>query len=129
MVLDPSGGPTFIDNLVDSPIIVNTTAGEFYKQPMYYHLGHFSKFVPRESVRIDSVSNLNKNIEVVAFQRPDNGTTVVILNKSVILFWCSVLLSYFYRNESAVPISLVDESRGTAQLELSEKSITTILYW
>jgi glucosylceramidase len=58
MVLDLGGGPTYINNFVDSPIIVNATGGEFYKQPMFYHLGHFSKFVPMGSVRIDARSDI-----------------------------------------------------------------------
>lgn len=28
-------------NFVDSPIIVDITKDVFYKQPMFYHLGHF----------------------------------------------------------------------------------------
>lgn len=44
IALDTNGGPTYIDNNVDSPIIVNVTANEFYKQPMFYVIGHFSKF-------------------------------------------------------------------------------------
>ncbi|KAH7962696.1 hypothetical protein HPB52_017539 [Rhipicephalus sanguineus] len=41
LALDTGGGPTWVKNFVDSPIIVNATAEEFYKQPMYYALGHF----------------------------------------------------------------------------------------
>lgn len=82
MALDVEGGPTFIGNNVDSPIIVNATAQEFYKQPMYYAMGHFSKFIPKGSVRIES-SQFSKNSDVldIAFRRPDGGTTVIVLNK------------------------------------------------
>lgn len=45
IALDVNGGPVWIKNNVDSPIIVNSTANEFYKQPMFYVLGHFSKSV------------------------------------------------------------------------------------
>lgn len=45
LALDTSGGPTYVGNYVDSPIIINSTANEFYKQPMFYALGHFSKYV------------------------------------------------------------------------------------
>lgn len=45
IALDMTGGPNFINNFVDSPLIVNSAADEFYKQPMFYVLGHFSKFV------------------------------------------------------------------------------------
>ena len=82
MALNLQGGPTYIENFVDSPIIVNSSAGEFYKQPMFYALGHFSKFVQRGSIRLGS-STFCDNVMVVAFQRPDNATAVVILNRYV----------------------------------------------
>ncbi|XP_044264190.1 putative glucosylceramidase 4 [Tribolium madens] len=112
MALDLKGGPTYIKNYVDSPIIVNSTAGEFYKQPMFYSLGHFSKFVPKESIRIGS-TGFDDHIPVAAFQRPDHCIVVVILNKK----------------DHVVPVTLVDDSKGSVQIELSKKSITTVLYW
>lgn len=41
LCLDERGGPNWVDNFVDSPIIVNGRRDEFYKQPMFYALGHF----------------------------------------------------------------------------------------
>ncbi len=41
LALDLKGGPNWVKNFVDSPIIVNKTGDEFYKQPMFYALGHF----------------------------------------------------------------------------------------
>ena len=38
------GGPNWVGNFVDAPIIVNEADGEFYKQPMYYALGHISRY-------------------------------------------------------------------------------------
>lgn len=35
------GGPNWVDNNVDSPILVNPSRDEFYKQPMFYHMAHF----------------------------------------------------------------------------------------
>ena len=43
LALDMGGGPNWAGNFVDSPIIVNEEADEFYKQPMYYALGHVSR--------------------------------------------------------------------------------------
>ena len=48
-----NGGPNWAYNFVDSPIIVNKETDEFYKNPMYYGLAHFSKFLPQNSVRIE----------------------------------------------------------------------------
>ena len=41
LALDMIGGPNWVGNFVDSPIIVNAKEDVFYKQPMYYHMGHF----------------------------------------------------------------------------------------
>ena len=41
LALDLEGGPNWVKNYVDSPIIVDTSEGIFYKQPMFYHMGHF----------------------------------------------------------------------------------------
>ncbi|VEN61153.1 unnamed protein product, partial [Callosobruchus maculatus] len=62
MVLDLTGGPTYIWNFLDASIVVNATAGEFYKQPYFYVIGHFSKLVPRSSVRIE-VTHSDKDFE------------------------------------------------------------------
>ena len=52
MALNMQGGPSWAKNLVDSPIIVNANANEFYKQPMYYALAHFSRFFRPGSFRV-----------------------------------------------------------------------------
>ena len=54
MALGVDGGPNWVNNTVDSPIIVNKDKDEFYKQPMYYVLGHFSRFFQPGSVRVDT---------------------------------------------------------------------------
>ncbi|VDM81379.1 unnamed protein product [Strongylus vulgaris] len=41
LCLDMQGGPNWAKNFVDSPIIINATGQEYYKQPMWYALGHF----------------------------------------------------------------------------------------
>lgn len=82
LALDLEGGPNWAKNYVDSPIIVNATAGEFYKQPMFYALGHFSKFLSPKSYRIGLKSNINpKKVEMTAFTNADGYKTVIALNK------------------------------------------------
>lgn len=41
LALDMEGGPNWSKNYVDSPVIVDSSKDIFYKQPMFYHLGHF----------------------------------------------------------------------------------------
>uniref|UniRef100_A0A8D2MZU9 Glucosylceramidase n=1 Tax=Zonotrichia albicollis TaxID=44394 RepID=A0A8D2MZU9_ZONAL len=41
LALDLGGGPNWVKNFVDSPVIVDGSKDVFYKQPMFYHMGHF----------------------------------------------------------------------------------------
>lgn len=64
---------------LDSPTIVNATSDEFYKQPTFYVIGHFSKFVVPGSQRIYSTTD-GDDISSLAFLRPDGKIAVVIDN-------------------------------------------------
>nr|XP_039266841.1 lysosomal acid glucosylceramidase-like [Styela clava] len=81
MCLDMQGGPNWVKNFDNSPIIVNATADEFYKQPMFYHLGHFSKYINENSVRVHSQSDQQLKIKYTAVFRKDGYTVMVVLNK------------------------------------------------
>uniref|UniRef100_A0A2I2ZJP5 Glucosylceramidase n=1 Tax=Gorilla gorilla gorilla TaxID=9595 RepID=A0A2I2ZJP5_GORGO len=64
------------------PIIVDITKHMFYKQPMFYHLGHFSKFIPEGSERVGLVASQKNDLDAVALMHPDGSTVVVVLNRS-----------------------------------------------
>lgn len=81
MALDEKGGPNWTNGAVDSPVIVNATADEFYKQPMYYAMGHFSKYVTEDSVRIGLQLTNERKLFASAFLRPDGNRVIVILNR------------------------------------------------
>ncbi|KAL0867558.1 hypothetical protein ABMA27_008328 [Loxostege sticticalis] len=83
LCLNSQGGPNWVENYVDSPIIVYPEKNEFIKQPMYYGLGHFSKFIPRGSRRIKVTEKkplLSFSVENVAFVTPNNTVVVVLYN-------------------------------------------------
>ncbi|XP_031327292.1 lysosomal acid glucosylceramidase-like isoform X2 [Photinus pyralis] len=113
MALDLTGGPTYIDNNVDAPIIVNSTAGEFYKQPMYYALAHFSKFLPEGSQRISFTQTTN-DILVTSFIRPDGAVVVTILNPNL--------------HDAPIRIRPVDNKHAEVRANIPTKSIVTIVY-
>lgn len=57
---------------------------EFYKQPMFYAIYHFSKFVPRDSYRILSAGlEDNQNVKAIAFLTPNQQIVIVAVNKLV----------------------------------------------
>ena len=81
IVLDLAGGPSWANKGIDAPILVDREGGEeWYKQPMYYILGHFSKYVPAGSVRlIPTMKRTNGMVEMVSFVTPDRKQVVVVL--------------------------------------------------
>lgn len=55
LALDVTGGPS-LSYKIDAPVIVNQSSAEFYKQPLFYAMGHFSKFVLPGSKRVQVIS-------------------------------------------------------------------------
>ncbi|VDK44415.1 unnamed protein product [Anisakis simplex] len=82
LCLDLQGGPNWVKNFVDSPIIVNASADEFYKQPMFYIMGHFSKFIRPGSQRIAlTMSEEIDRLEAVVVKTPSYQRVLVISNR------------------------------------------------
>jgi len=86
LCLNLEGGPNWVNNFVESPIIVDGRTDEFYKQPTFYFMAHFSKFIPRGSVRIGSARIRNgprgrqmRAIKHVAFLAPNLRDRVLVL--------------------------------------------------
>ncbi|XP_050542141.1 lysosomal acid glucosylceramidase-like isoform X2 [Daktulosphaira vitifoliae] len=111
LALDTTGGPNWASNYVDAPIIVNKNKDEFYKQPMYYTIGHFSKFITRGSVRIKL--SLSSAIKSVGFKRPDGAIVIVLYN----------------RRSKNINVLIKDSKRGNIGLSLQKQSINTLIYW
>ena len=116
LVLDLQGGPNWIKNFVDSPIIANTTNGNvFYKNPMYYAMGHFSKFLPRHSLRIElkTLKEDKQTLKIICFKTPVNQIVIIALNHDPI------------RTQS---VQIQDPNLGYLTLTLFPESIQTIVY-
>ncbi|XP_073816320.1 lysosomal acid glucosylceramidase-like [Musca autumnalis] len=112
LILDENGGPNYVDNTVDAPVIVDTAnPSEILKQPIFYAMGHFSKFIPEGSVRIDAVRS-NVNIDSVAYLRPDGSVAAVLFNSG----------------NAQVEINVIDSVRGSAIIVLPPRSIHTMIY-
>nr|CAD7395647.1 unnamed protein product [Timema cristinae] len=81
MVLDTQGGPTWSPKPYNAPIIANLTSDEFYKQPSYYFLAHFSSFIPPGSKRVGLTTEDARGLEYAAFLTPEDRIVVTIQNK------------------------------------------------
>ncbi|XP_028967094.1 putative glucosylceramidase 3 [Galendromus occidentalis] len=112
LFLNTQGGPNWVKNFVDSPIIVDESAQAFYKQPMYYALAHFSKFLPRGSVRLDdTLVGSKRKLSVVTFLRPDKLKATIVLNQ----------------NDSAKKVLIKDSDGKSFMIEAGARSIITTL--
>uniref|UniRef100_A0A1I7YW22 Glucosylceramidase n=1 Tax=Steinernema glaseri TaxID=37863 RepID=A0A1I7YW22_9BILA len=81
LALNMEGGPNWVQNYVDSPILVNAQKQEFYLQPMYYVLAHFSKYVKPTMFLSDfKLKKQIPDLDVAVFQDPSNNKTIVIRN-------------------------------------------------
>uniref|UniRef100_A0AC35F8T0 Glucosylceramidase n=1 Tax=Panagrolaimus sp. PS1159 TaxID=55785 RepID=A0AC35F8T0_9BILA len=86
LCLDLKGGPNWVGNFVDAPIIISNTTDEYYKNPMFYALSHISTFVRPGSYRIqltDSSSGEQPTtpIEGVAFTNSQSQRIVILNNR------------------------------------------------
>lgn len=70
-------------NLFEIPMFLDGTVEVFYKQPMFYVLGHFSKFAPIGSKRIFTDYNKLRGdpIWALAFLRPDQKIALILYNR------------------------------------------------
>ncbi|XP_049878911.1 lysosomal acid glucosylceramidase-like [Pectinophora gossypiella] len=111
LCLNEMGGPNWIKNYVDSPIIVFASRGEFVKQPMFYAMAHVAKFVPRGSKRIEVMEDASKQSQVKQFAvlTPSDTIVVVLCNGA--------------NSTASVGIRLGDQQ---LVLELQPRSFTTV---
>lgn len=112
MALDMKGGPNWAENFVDSPVIVNYETDEFYKQPMFYAMGHFSKFLRPGSKRIGLSISKTKCVEVAGFITPENLVVVTVLN----------------RNDEDYVVSIKDDDRGYANIFAMSHTLQTLVW-
>jgi len=69
----------------DAPIAVDSVRQRIYTQPSYYFIGHFSRYVLPQSIRIGAAwsdSARPEHVQAVAFARPPphNDHVAVVMN-------------------------------------------------
>lgn len=115
LILDHHGGPNYIKNYLDAMIMSNENFTEIYKQPLFYAMAHFSRFIPPGSIRIYTkfVSIPVERVHTLAFLLPDKKNVSLII----------------HNNEThSVHIKIMDRFRGQAFVELKPKSINTLVF-
>lgn len=118
LILNHTGGPNNAPDglgVTDAPIVLNKNMTVMYKQPMFYVLAHFSKFITPGSVRIDAeLSGVDKLIvQCLAFKRPDKKVTVFLYNNST---------------QQAIDLTVLDDPTNGVNIKLKPKSLNTLIY-
>eukprot|EP00747_Dinoflagellata_sp_TGD_P109956 gnl/TRDRNA2_/TRDRNA2_170834_c1_seq1.p1 gnl/TRDRNA2_/TRDRNA2_170834_c1~~gnl/TRDRNA2_/TRDRNA2_170834_c1_seq1.p1 ORF type:complete len:552 (+),score=86.02 gnl/TRDRNA2_/TRDRNA2_170834_c1_seq1:164-1819(+) len=81
LYLDETGGPNHVGNLCVAPIILDTIKDEVLLQPIFYYLGHFSRYI-RPGARRIVCSSSRDALETTAFLNLDGSIAVVVMNQS-----------------------------------------------
>jgi O-Glycosyl hydrolase len=110
LVVDSKGGPYHNrDRGVKAQIFVDENKKDFILSPFYYTVGHFSKFIERDAIRIGN-SSYDDAIKVAAFSNPNGEIVVVVLNTT---------------EKNATPRIRLNDC--TAELNLPAKSLQTLV--
>ena len=109
LFLDNTGGPNHVNNLCDSPIIVDIFPQNLVYQSSYYYIGHFSKYVKPGAYRIGQENN-NKNLQSVAFKNTDGSVALIVMNETT--------------KKEKYTVSYQDK---TYQVEMNPHSIHTVI--
>ncbi|XP_055302938.1 putative glucosylceramidase 3 [Sitodiplosis mosellana] len=114
LILLETGGPSYLGSFIEAYILANEDFTVFYKQPLFYAMAHFAKFISPHSIRISSaVINPGKSqVITVAYLRPDNKVCVVLYNNGT----------------NPVALTLADDLKGITKLQLKPKSLNTLIY-
>ena len=79
ILLDEKGGPNHVGNFCFSPVHGDLASGSLIYTPSYYYIGHFSKFVRPNAVRVSTVSSRSVLLST-SFINEDNSLITVVMN-------------------------------------------------
>lgn len=93
-----------------APVIYDTEKKELVYTPIYYYIGHFSKYIQRGAKRI-ATTKYNEFLRAIAFKNPDGSIALVMMNP------CErALPAVIRRNEVCTKVSLEPHSIMTVIL-------------
>ena len=110
ILLDQKGGPNHVGNFCFAPIHADITKDELIYTPMYYYIGHFSKFIRPNAKRVlETISD--KSLLSTSFKNSDGQLITVVMNQS----------------EKEIVYSLENQTKKTT-ITIPAHAIQTIVY-
>lgn len=80
LYLDQNSGPGIADNPCAAPILLDEAQQKVIKMSSYYYIGHFSRYIRRGAYAL-AVKMEDVKVEGCAFENPDGGIVVVLMNR------------------------------------------------
>lgn len=112
LLLDENGGPYhYRYKGCNAPVHINTETKALEIQDAYYGVAHFSKYIPKGSVRLVT-SSYDRDLTLTAFERPDGKIAVVILNEAK-----EEKIAYLRMSDHSAPFVLEPRSVMTVVIE------------
>ncbi|MEO6175151.1 MAG: glycoside hydrolase family 30 protein [Flavobacterium circumlabens] len=81
ILLDQNGGPNHVGNFCFAPLHADTTKDELIYTPMYYYIGHLSKFIQPGAKRISNTTS-DKSLLSTSFLNTNGKTATIVMNAS-----------------------------------------------
>lgn len=82
MVLNEQGGPNYVSNYCEAPIMVDRESDKIIKNPSYYYIGHFSRYIKSGATRITCRNDADKKLYTTAYENPDGEIVLVVQNEA-----------------------------------------------
>lgn len=116
MALNLEGGPCLNDKFkADAAVVINTKMGVYYRNPVFYAIGHLSRYVKPGSIRvkINFISSAHMFAhQYIAFVTPDNYLIVLVMNNNI----------------GPMPINIGIDKNTKVEALLATKSFNTFIF-
>lgn len=81
IVLDQDGGPNYVNNLCESPIMCDVKKNRYHKNLSFSYLELFSRYI-RPGARRIAYTKYSSELDVLSVKNPDGAITVILCNRS-----------------------------------------------
>ena len=110
LVLDERGGPNYVGNFCEAPVLVDRNTDSIVYNRSYYYIGHFSRYIKPGAKRILCRTDACAGIYATAYKNP-NGEIVAVVQNEL---------------DEGKNMAVVIDGNG-ANIELPAHSITTFV--
>lgn len=120
LALDMNGGPNWAKNTADAPIIIDFAEKKYIRQPMFYALAHFTKFLIPGSVNLEQDVHVTGNFlkrggfYSTSFKTPEGNFVTIVTNA--------------YNYDLKLTLNIYQNTTQTVNLVVKKKSITTLTW-